>query len=54
MDGGGKPRDVIAAGEVNNERAVAFWRRHGYEKVGGAKAAPDGTTVYELRKRLSR
>ncbi|MHB0887027.1 MAG: GNAT family N-acetyltransferase [Bacillota bacterium] len=38
--------------QVNNERAIAFWRRQGYEAVSGPRANPDGTTVYELRKRL--
>jgi ribosomal protein S18 acetylase RimI-like enzyme len=41
---------VETAVQVNNEPAIRFWQRHGYEVAGGPIANPDGTTVHSLRK----
>jgi len=49
------PVSMIRTGvQVNNTRAVRFWRTQGYRIVRGPEGLPDGTTVYELQKNICR
>ena len=32
--------------QVNNPRAIAFWEAHGFIRIGGPTAQPDGTVAY--------
>jgi ribosomal protein S18 acetylase RimI-like enzyme len=45
---------ILSGVQANNPRAVQFWQRHGYLIVGGPDRMPDQTTVFHLRKDLSK
>ncbi|HSL43475.1 MAG TPA: N-acetyltransferase [Anaerolineales bacterium] len=45
---------ILSGVQVNNPRAVQFWQRHGYRIVSGPERMPDQTTVFHLRKDLSK
>jgi RimJ/RimL family protein N-acetyltransferase len=45
--------EVIHAGvQVNNPGAIRFWQRMGYEIVSPPRDYPDGTTGYDLAKKV--
>ena len=51
----GAPVSMIHTGvQVNNPRAVRFWQAQGYRIVSGPETLSDHTTVYGLRKDVSR
>jgi len=44
---------AIASGvQVNNPKAIRFWKRMGYQIVSGPEEQADGTTAYRLLKTL--
>lgn len=47
-------RVILSAVQANNPEAIRFWQRHGYQITGGPELRPDLTSVYHLRKNLSR
>lgn len=47
-------RAIFLGAQVNNPQAVQFWQRQGYRIVSGPKLMPDQTTVFELRKGMTR
>jgi len=47
-------KSIFAGVQVNNPQAVKFWQRHGYQIVSGPDHMPDQTTVFGLRKELSK
>ena len=47
--------NTIRAGvQVNNPQAIRFWQNNGYQIVSRPKWMPDQTTVFDLRKELSK
>ncbi len=45
---------IFLGAQVNNPQAIQFWQRQGYRIVGGPTLMHDQTTVFELRKDLTR
>jgi len=45
---------IYSGVQVNNQQAIKFWGRMGYEIYSGPKLLPDKTTVYHLRKKVIR
>jgi ribosomal protein S18 acetylase RimI-like enzyme len=45
-------RYIYSGVQVNNEPAIGFWGKMGYEIYGGPELLPDQTTVYHLKKRV--
>ena len=41
---------ILSAVQVNNPDALRFWKKNGYQIVGGPELRPDSTTVFHLRK----
>jgi len=46
----GSVTSIQAGVQVNNEPAIAFWQKMGYQIVGGPDLLPDTTIVFRLRK----
>jgi ribosomal protein S18 acetylase RimI-like enzyme len=42
--------EILTGVQVNNPRALKFWRNNGYHVTRGPELMPDGTTVFRLRK----
>lgn len=42
--------EIRSGTQVNNPGGIAFWKRMGYQIVGGPELMPDTTTVYHLLK----
>jgi ribosomal protein S18 acetylase RimI-like enzyme len=47
-------RYIRLGSQVNNPRAVKFWKEKGYYVYGGPDLLPDKTTVYHMRKDINR
>jgi ribosomal protein S18 acetylase RimI-like enzyme len=47
-----KATTIFSGVQVNNLRALKFWRNNGYRVTGGPELMPDNTTVFHLRKDL--
>ena len=45
-------KKIGASVQVNNPRAIRFWKRHGYAIIGGPEKRPDSTVVFHLLKSL--
>jgi len=45
---------VLSAVQVNNEPAIRFWARMGYQTASGPEPQLDGTVTYRLKKDISR
>lgn len=43
---------IYSGVQVNNELAIGFWGKMGYEIYAGPESLPDQTTVYHLKKRV--
>jgi ribosomal protein S18 acetylase RimI-like enzyme len=43
---------ILSGVQVNNPKAIQFWRRNGYAIMGGPELMPDQTMVFHLRKDL--
>ena len=41
---------IYVSAQTNNERAIAFWKNHGYERVSEAAEQPDTTITYRFCK----
>ena len=39
--------------QVDNPRAINFWETHGFSRIGGPTAQPDGTVAYLYEKKRS-
>jgi ribosomal protein S18 acetylase RimI-like enzyme len=49
---GGRVRTILSGVQVNNPKAIRFWRKNGYRIVSEPKLHPDRTTAIDLRKDL--
>lgn len=47
-------RSIRLGCQVNNPRAIKFWKEKGYYIYGGPDLLPDKTTVYHLRKDINK
>jgi ribosomal protein S18 acetylase RimI-like enzyme len=44
--------EIRSGVQVNNTAGIAFWKRIGYETASGPRPLPDGTVVFDLRKKI--
>jgi ribosomal protein S18 acetylase RimI-like enzyme len=45
-----KVTSILAGVQVNNPRALKFWRNNGYRVTSGPEQMPDGTVVFHISK----
>jgi ribosomal protein S18 acetylase RimI-like enzyme len=43
---------ILSGVQANNPAALRFWQRQGYQVTSGPTLQPDGTTAYQLQKKL--
>ncbi len=46
-------KNIITSVQTNNESAINFWTKNGYERIGEAELKPHTTIVYHLCKKVN-